>query len=110
MDTYGHLLDALDDEVMVAVEWAMNPDAPLPGFLAATGLEVTTVSLPVVHRQHSGMDQEGWKDASDPTEEPEPNASGPVFNVTAAGRKVPFAEQRHAQDFADQWNKWHACE
>ncbi|MEV3853093.1 site-specific integrase [Streptomyces sp. NPDC050095] len=30
VDRYGHLLDALDDEVVAAVDWAMNPDAPLP--------------------------------------------------------------------------------
>lgn len=33
MDRYGHLLDALDDEVVAAVEWAMDPTAPMPGFL-----------------------------------------------------------------------------
>ncbi|MEU3142924.1 site-specific integrase [Streptomyces sp. NPDC006999] len=30
VDRYGHLLDALDDEVVAAVDWAMNPNAPLP--------------------------------------------------------------------------------
>ncbi|MFE3600768.1 tyrosine-type recombinase/integrase [Streptomyces sp. NPDC059142] len=29
VDRYGHLLDALDDEVVAAVDWAMNPNAPL---------------------------------------------------------------------------------
>jgi integrase len=37
VDRYGHLLDALDDEVMAAVEWAMDPTAPLPGFLRHSG-------------------------------------------------------------------------
>ncbi|MET8690499.1 site-specific integrase [Streptomyces sp. NPDC004732] len=30
VDRYGHLLDALDDEVVAAVDWAMNPNAPMP--------------------------------------------------------------------------------
>ncbi len=30
VDRYGHLLDALDDEVVAAVDWAMNPNASRP--------------------------------------------------------------------------------
>ncbi|SER92068.1 Integrase [Streptomyces sp. yr375] len=61
VDRYGHLLDALDDEVMAAVEWAMDPTAPLPGFLERSGLASATGDLPHVPRQRSGLAQETWK-------------------------------------------------
>ncbi|MFE0373989.1 hypothetical protein ACFW1M_00080 [Streptomyces inhibens] len=46
VDTYGHLLDALDDGVVAAVEWAMDLTAPLPGFLEQSGLASATGGLP----------------------------------------------------------------
>ncbi|MGW1688880.1 tyrosine-type recombinase/integrase [Streptomyces albidoflavus] len=46
VDRYGHLLDALDDEVVAAVDWAMDPTAALPGFLVETGLADATEGLP----------------------------------------------------------------
>ncbi|ATL31245.1 tyrosine-type recombinase/integrase [Streptomyces formicae] len=52
VDRYGHLLDALDDEVITAIEWAMNPNAPLPGFLAHSGLADAAKDLPTVPHQH----------------------------------------------------------
>ncbi|MEU8887345.1 site-specific integrase [Streptomyces sp. NPDC048442] len=112
VDTYGHLLDALDDEVMAAVEWAMNPMAPLPGFLAAAGLHTGAEGLPAVPQQSSGTPQAGWTDASDVSDEPRSPGveTGPVFVVTAAGRKVPFVDEQHAQDFVSQWNDDHAEE
>lgn len=51
VDRYGHLLDALDDEVMAAVEWAMDPTAALPGFLLQSGLAGETKDLPAMPRQ-----------------------------------------------------------
>lgn len=32
VDRYGHLLDALDEEVISAVEWAMNPNVAMPQY------------------------------------------------------------------------------
>ncbi|MFG2671552.1 tyrosine-type recombinase/integrase [Streptomyces sp. NPDC048445] len=72
VDRYGHLLDALDDEVMAAIEWAMDPTAPLPGF----GAPEATEDLPVVRRRQSRMDQEDGRAASDMTETEKPNESG----------------------------------
>ncbi|MGP8300527.1 hypothetical protein ACTPOK_21900 [Streptomyces inhibens] len=65
VDTYGHLLDALDDEVVAAVEWAMDLTAPLPGFLEQSGLASATGGLPRGPRQSSVPAQETWKDADD---------------------------------------------
>ncbi|MEU3501460.1 site-specific integrase [Streptomyces hundungensis] len=107
VDRYGHLLDALDDEVMAAVEWAMDPNAPLPGFLAHSGLASATGALPHVPRQHSGMAQDTWKDASDMAQDGTEYDIEPVFVVTLDGREVPFANRQHAQDVADQWNDDH---
>ncbi|MFF4666433.1 tyrosine-type recombinase/integrase [Streptomyces sp. NPDC001282] len=64
VDRYGHLLDALDDEVMAAVEWAMDPTAPMPGFLKGAGLASAADELPQVPRQCSGVAQETKMDAS----------------------------------------------
>nr|WP_237302837.1 tyrosine-type recombinase/integrase [Streptomyces sp. S063] len=110
VDRYGHLLDALDDEVMAAVEWAMDPTAPLPGFLEHSGLAAATDGLPHVPRQLSGLAQETWKDASDMTQDDAEHRSDLVFVVTLGGREVPFADREHAQDVADQWNDDHADE
>ncbi|MCZ4125986.1 tyrosine-type recombinase/integrase [Streptomyces sp. H39-S7] len=104
VDRYGHLLDALDDEVMAAIEWAMDPTAPLPGFLEHSGLSSTTDGLPRVPRQLSEPDHEIWKDASDLPQDSAGGGDGPVFVVTLGGREVPFADGQHAQDVADQWN------
>ncbi|WP_228447165.1 tyrosine-type recombinase/integrase [Streptomyces paludis] len=65
VDRYGHLLDALDDEVMSAVEWAMDPTAQLPKFLADTGLASVTEGLPEVPRQRSGTSADMGQDASE---------------------------------------------
>lgn len=107
VDRYGHLLDALDDEVMAAIEWAMDPTAPLPGFLEHSGLAATTDGLPHVPRQLSGLAQETWKDASDVPRDDAEHENDPVFVVTLGGREVPFADREHAQDVADQWNDDH---
>ncbi|MFF8432807.1 tyrosine-type recombinase/integrase [Streptomyces bacillaris] len=107
VDRYGHLLDALDDEVMAAVEWAMDPSAPLPGFLERSGLASATDGLPHVPRQPSGLAQESWKDASDMPQEGAKHGDAPVFVVTLGGREVPFVDRQHAQDVADQWNDDH---
>ncbi|MYT99967.1 MULTISPECIES: site-specific integrase [unclassified Streptomyces] len=110
VDRYGHLLDALDDEVMAAVEWAMDPTAPLPGFLSHSGLADATDGLPRVPRQLSGLAHETWKDASDKMQDDAEHRSDLVFVVTLGGREVPFADREHAQDVADQWNDDHADE
>ncbi|MQS99333.1 site-specific integrase [Streptomyces jumonjinensis] len=95
IDVYGHLLDALDDEVVAAVEWAMDPMAPLPGFLVHSGL----AQLP---HQRGWVAPGGW---TDPGGTPgAPGDSETVFVITAGSRRVPFAERQHAQDVADQWN------
>ncbi|NDZ77034.1 site-specific integrase [Streptomyces sp. SID10853] len=95
VDRYGHLLDALDDEVMAAIEWAMDPTAPLPGFLLHSGL------ADAVPYQRSAVVSDPWTDMS----EGEPRGTaGPVFVVTLAGREIPFADRQHAQDVADQWD------
>lgn len=103
VDRYGHLLDALDDEVMAAIEWAMDPTAPLPGFLEHSGLSAATDALPHVPRQLSGLAQGTWKDASEP-QDSAGVGDDPVFVVTLGGREVPFTDRQHAQDVADQWN------
>ncbi|MEU7584202.1 site-specific integrase [Streptomyces sp. NPDC041068] len=110
VDRYGHLLDALDDEVMAAVEWAMDPNAPLPGFLEHSGLASATDGLTNVPRQMSGLAQEAWKDASSMVQYGAEDDSETVFVVTVDGRDVPFADRQHAQDVADQWNGDHADE
>ncbi|OKK02352.1 integrase [Streptomyces sp. CB03234] len=110
VDTYGHLLDALDDEVVAAVEWAMDPSAPLPGFLEQSGLASATGGLPRVPRQSSGLAQETWKDAGDMPLDATEHGEDPVFVVTLGGREVPFADRQHAQDVADQWNDDHQDE
>lgn len=106
INDYGHLLDALDDEVMAAVEWAMDPTAPLPGFLQHSGLADATKEPPSMPHQQSGGHQSSWKDASDL---PRPGA-GSVYVVTLGGREVPFVDRQHAQDVADQWTDDHADE
>lgn len=110
VDRYGHLLDALDDEVMAAVEWAMDPTAPLPGFLERSGLASATDELPNVPRQHSGRAQESWKAASDTPQDGAEHGDEPVFVVTLGGRELPFADRQHAQDVADQWTDDHQDE
>ncbi|MFJ5224218.1 hypothetical protein [Streptomyces sp. NPDC088400] len=96
MDRYGHLLDALDDEVMAAVEWAMDPTAPLPGFLLHSGLATA------VPHQRSAVASDPWTDMDEGEELR--GTVGPVFVLTLAGREIPFADRRHAQDVADQWD------
>ncbi|MEU4659333.1 site-specific integrase [Streptomyces sp. NPDC023723] len=112
VDTYGHLLDALDDEVVAAVEWAMDPTAPLPGFLVQSGLASSTDSLPQVPRQSSGLMDNPWKDASDMTEDTVAQVDEPVFVVTLGDREVPFVDRQLARDVADQWDDDHreSCE
>lgn len=108
VDTYGHLLDALDEEVMAAVEWAMDSTAPLPDFLAETGLADATAGLPAVPHQRSGMEQPRWKDANHMEQQATAYGVEPVYVVVLDGREVPFADRQHAQDVADQWNDDHA--
>ncbi|QNP71594.1 site-specific integrase [Streptomyces roseirectus] len=105
VDRYGHLLDALDDEVMAAVAWAMDPTAPLPGFLAQTGLVGAGAWLPPLPPREGAVPP-AWESDDDAPSVPE----GPVFVVTLDGREVPFAERDHAQQVADQWNDDHAGE
>ncbi|MGJ5898316.1 tyrosine-type recombinase/integrase [Streptomyces niveiscabiei] len=105
VDRYGHLLDALDDEVMAAVAWAMDPTAPLPGFLAQTGLAGAGSWLPPLPQREGAMPP-AWETDDDAPSVPE----GPVFVVTLDGREVPFADRDHAQQVADQWNDDHAGE
>lgn len=69
VDRYGHLLDALDDEVIAAVEWAMNPNAPLPGFLLHSGLADAANGLSTVPHQHAALDEVSWKDVSEMAEQ-----------------------------------------
>ncbi|MFE3139335.1 tyrosine-type recombinase/integrase [Streptomyces scopuliridis] len=107
VDRYGHLLDALDDEVMAAIEWAMDPTAPLPGFLERSGLVSATDGLPHVPRQLSGLAQQTWKDAGGMAQDGPEHGVEPVFFVTLDGREVPFADRQHAQGVADQWNDDH---
>ncbi|MFC7305917.1 tyrosine-type recombinase/integrase [Streptomyces monticola] len=106
VDRYGHLLDALDDEVIAAVEWAMNPSAPLPGFLLHSGLADAAEGHPSVPHQQSGDSERSWTDASDIPR----LGAGPVYVVTLGGREVPFADRQHAQDVADQWTDDHVDE
>ncbi|MGW7292884.1 tyrosine-type recombinase/integrase [Streptomyces xiamenensis] len=108
VDTYGHLLDALDDEVMAAVAWAMDPTAPLPGFLAQSGLASATEAFPAVPRQTTGLTEATWKHiGTAQRDDGHQYAGGPVFVVTVGGREVPFAQRQDAQDVADQWNDDH---
>ncbi|MGW4883419.1 tyrosine-type recombinase/integrase [Streptomyces murinus] len=107
VDTYGHLLDALDDEVVAAVEWAMNPAAPLPGFLEQSGLASATAGLPQVPHQASGLHDMTWKDVSDVPKDTVERKDESVFVVTLGGREVPFSDRQLAQDVADQWNDDH---
>ncbi|MFC9229973.1 tyrosine-type recombinase/integrase [Streptomyces decoyicus] len=53
VDRCGHLLESSDAEVVAAVEWAMNPTAPLPRFPEQSGLASTTSGIPQVPRQAS---------------------------------------------------------
>ncbi|MFJ4800166.1 tyrosine-type recombinase/integrase [Streptomyces murinus] len=110
VDRYGHLLDALDDEVMAAVAWAMDPTAPLPGFLALSGLASASQGLARVPHQAGAPAQETWKDASDVPQGSTRHGDAPVFVVALGGREVPFADRQHAQDVADQWNDDHEDE
>ncbi|MFJ2417174.1 hypothetical protein [Streptomyces brevispora] len=50
---------------MAAIEWAMDPTAPLPGFLGRSGLASATDVSPHVPHQLSWLAQETWKDAGD---------------------------------------------
>jgi hypothetical protein len=109
VDRYGHLLDALDDEVMAALAWAMDPTALLPAFLAHAGLTDLTEHLPTVPQQRSGSHHSQWEDASDMVQAPATH-DGLVFVVTMGGREVPFTDRLHAQDVADQRNDDHAGE
>jgi len=101
VDRYGHLLDALDDEVMAAVAWAMDPTAPLPGFLAQTGLAGAGAWLPPLPPREGAVPPEAVWDAV---------PDGPVFVVTLDGREVPFVDREHAQQVVDQWTDDHAGE
>ncbi|MEU6668034.1 tyrosine-type recombinase/integrase [Streptomyces sp. NPDC046727] len=104
VDRYGHLLDALDDEVMAAAEWAMDPTAPLPGFLLHSGLADATKGLPAVPHQRTGQGQDLWRDGNDMAQPGTVFGVEPVFVVTLGGRELPFADRDHAQQVADQWN------
>lgn len=107
VDRYGHLLDALDDEVLAAIEWAMDPTAPLPGFLESSGLAASTDGLARVPHQPSGPAQKTWTDFCNVGQGSAEQGNEPVFVVTLGGREVPFADRQHAQDVADQWNVDH---
>ncbi|MFJ3710334.1 site-specific integrase [Streptomyces sp. NBC_01387] len=99
VDRYGHLLDALDDEVMAAIEWAMDPTAPLPGFLQNSGLaDMALSSVPM-----QPQDGEPAADGADGQEE----ESEPVFVVTCGVYGLTFREREHARDATDQWNDDH---
>ncbi len=102
VDRYGHLLDALDDEVVAAVDWAMDPTAALPGFLVESGLADATEGLPRVPRQTSGWNREGWTDAGDSQVE---GQGGAVHVVTLMGREVPFTFREDAEEVATRWNE-----
>jgi hypothetical protein len=92
VDRYGHLLDALDDEILAAVEWAMDPKAPLPAFLQETGLSGLG----------SYFEDDGWEnDSSDASSDTE--NEGVVYAVSVAGRDMLFADLNHAQLVVDQW-------
>lgn len=110
VDRYGHLLDALDGEVLAAVEWAMDPAAPLPGFLLHSGLADAMKGMPLVPHQSPGAMPNGWTGAADVTWPGPVHGIGPVFVVTLAGREVPFADRDLAQQVVDQWNDDHADE
>ncbi|MFI1865595.1 tyrosine-type recombinase/integrase [Streptomyces jumonjinensis] len=100
IDVYGHLLDVLDDEVVAAVEWAMDPMAPLPGFLLHSGLAQ-------VPHQRGAFPAGAWTDVEDPGgpgDKTVPSEVAAVFVVTVAAREVFFARRQHAQDVAKQWN------
>ncbi|MFD9909384.1 tyrosine-type recombinase/integrase [Streptomyces sp. NPDC059063] len=108
IDRYGHLLDALDHEIVAAVEWAMDPTAPLPGFLRHSGLATS----PTAHVSHAGPDQslpasEGAVDVYDPGTS---RQISPVFLAVLDNREVPFASRTHAQFVIDQWNDDHAVQ
>ncbi|MCM3266352.1 site-specific integrase [Streptomyces thermoviolaceus] len=110
VDRYGHLLDALDGEVLAAVEWAMDPAAPLPGALRLTGSADAANGMRQVPHQRSGPVPNGWTNA-DRTPGAEPaQGIGPVFVVTLGGQEVAFADRDLAQQVADQWNDDHAEE
>lgn len=107
VDRYGHLLDALDDDVMAAVAWAMDPTAPLPGFLAQTGLAGAGAWLPPLPpREGAASSEAAWEADGEAPSVPD----GPVFVVTLDGREVPFADREHAQQVVDRWNDDHAGE
>lgn len=110
VDRYGHLLDALDGEVLAAVEWAMDPAAPLPGFLLHSGLADAMKGMPQLPHQSPGAMPNGWTGAADVTWPGPVHGIGPVFVVTLAGREVPFADRDLAQQVVDQWNDDHAEE
>ncbi|MDJ1135588.1 tyrosine-type recombinase/integrase [Streptomyces iconiensis] len=100
VDRYGHLLDALDDEIMSAVAWAMDPTAPLPNFLAYSGRGEAAAGMPPLPQPRSGDSGDVWIDAGDL---PSPKQVGAVFVVTLAGQEVPFSDAQVAQDVLDQW-------
>lgn len=97
VDRYGHLLDALDDEVMAAVAWAMDPSAPLPGFLQYSGradaplLAVPAQQQNVVKAEPHDDQEQSW----------EPDV---VFVVQCGPYELAFSNAEHARDAADQWN------
>ncbi|MFC1403169.1 MULTISPECIES: site-specific integrase [Streptacidiphilus] len=106
VDRYGHLLDALDGEVIAAIEWAMNPSAPLPGFLRETGLAELGNDL---RGQYQALMDEGWTDSSPAL--PAAEASGRnVYALTLRGRTHLFADRNVAQQVAWQWDDDHAAE
>ncbi|MFE4635488.1 tyrosine-type recombinase/integrase [Streptomyces sp. NPDC056773] len=99
VDRYGHLLDALDDEVMAAVAWAMDPTQPLPGFLSESGLAESTSDLPpaVPAQRTEGSADEDTSPAAT-------TANVSTYVVVLPGREVAFAEHDHALQVVAQWN------
>ncbi len=106
VDRYGHLLDALDAEVIAAVEWAMNPSAPLPGFLRESGLAELGNDL---RGQYQALMDEGWTDASPALPVVEPSGRT-VYALTLRGRTYLFADRDVAEQVAWQWDDDHAAE
>jgi integrase len=63
VDRYGHLLDALDDEVVAAVEWAMDPTAPRPALSERPAPASGVDRLPRVPHQTSSLKQKTVTDS-----------------------------------------------
>ncbi|MEU5547753.1 site-specific integrase [Streptomyces sioyaensis] len=105
VDRYGHLLDALDDEVMAAVAWAMDPTSPLPGFLLHPGLPENGEAPRAIprQRQESVMPHGVWHDASG-VSTTDTGRGSPVFVIRMDGREIAFADRDHAHQVREQWN------